>query len=108
MTRRPVLLNSGALDTLSYAPESGPSMYRILKDVYNIDLLHPPVHVAPGLSAIPHGFNRPVWESFSPEKWREIRKQYNVTQVLAETTYELNLPVAAQFRSFKLYNIPAP
>jgi hypothetical protein len=108
MTRRPVLLNSGALDTMSYAPESAPAMYRALKDVYNIDLLHPPADVAPGLGAIPHTFNRPVWDSFSADKWREIRKQYNVTQVLAETTYQLNLPVAAQFRSFKLYNIPEP
>jgi hypothetical protein len=84
VTRRPVLLNSGALDTMSYAPESAPAMYRALKDVYDIDLLQPPAHVAPGLGAIPHGFNRPVGESFSPDKWRAIRAQYNATQVLAK------------------------
>jgi hypothetical protein len=106
LTRRPVLLNSGALDTISYAPESGPAMYRALRDVYGIDLLQPPRQVARGLGAIPHGFNRPVWESFSREKWRNIRRDYNVTQVLTEVNYELALPVAAQFRNFKLYDIP--
>ena len=33
-TRRPVLLDGGSLDTLPYAPEGGPAMDRILRDVY--------------------------------------------------------------------------
>ena len=36
-TRRPVLIDSGALDTMVYAPEGGPATARIVTDVYGID-----------------------------------------------------------------------
>jgi hypothetical protein len=105
-SRRPVLINGGALDTLSYAPEGGPAMDRILRDVYGFDLLHPPAGVSPGGGAIPDAINRPVWESFSREQWQAIRRTYDVTQVLTDTSYELKLPVAAQSRNVRLYEIP--
>jgi hypothetical protein len=104
-TRRPVLLDAGALDSLPYAPESGPAMDRILRDVYGIDLFHPPPEVK-GSGAIPHGVNRPIWQRYSREKWMTIRRDYNVSQVLTRSDYTLDLPVAAETASFRLYNIP--
>jgi hypothetical protein len=104
-TRRPVLLDAGGLDSLPYAPESGPAMERVLRDVYQIDLFHPPPDVR-GAGAIPHGYNRPVWESFSREKWLSIRRSYDVTQVLTRSDYHLNLPIAVENSSFRLYRIP--
>jgi hypothetical protein len=105
-TRRPVLLDSGALDTLSYAPESGPEMARILRDVYDLDLLHPPAGFRRGSAAIPPDHNKRVWEGFTLERWREIRRTWGVTQVLTSADHELRLPVAAQIESYRLYRIP--
>ena len=105
-SRRPVLLNGGALDTLSYAPEGALAMDRILRDVYGLDLLHPPPDVNPGAGLIPDGFNRQVWQGFSREQWQAIRRTYNVTQVLTDTSYNLQLPVAAQSHFVRLYQIP--
>jgi hypothetical protein len=104
-TRRPVLLDTGGLDSLPYAPESGPAMERILRDVYQVDFFHPPIETK-GAGAIPHSFNRPVWERYSRDKWREIGREYNVTQVLSRRDYELDLPVTAETAGLRLYRIP--
>jgi hypothetical protein len=75
-TRRPVLL-AGALDTMAYAPESGPAMQRILVDVYGADLLNPP-EGAFRKSVLPRALHRDLWERNSRQRWQEIRQAYDV------------------------------
>lgn len=104
-TRRPVLIDSGALDTMVYAPQSGPAMVRILRDVYGIDFFNPPPSVR-SASAVPHEISREHWAQMSAEEWQEIRKTYNVTQILARSDYDLKLPIAAQTEHLRLYRIP--
>jgi hypothetical protein len=104
-TRRPVLIDSGALDTLMYAPEGGPGMERILRDAYDIDFFNPPPDVRRS-AWIPHSFNQPTWQGFSRERWREIGSRFDVTQVLTRASYVLDLPVVAEDARFKLYRIP--
>jgi len=104
-TRRPVLVDSGALDTVMYSLETGAAMQRILRDVYSLDLLHPPPD-AVGSGRIPPLAHRAAWESYPPEKWRDIRRTFGVTQVLAYADWSLNLPVVAQSRRLLLYDIP--
>ena len=41
-TRRPVLLDTGALDTVMYSLETGAAMQRMLRDIYGLDLFNPP------------------------------------------------------------------
>jgi hypothetical protein len=103
-TRRPVLLDSGALDTVIYAPASGPAMERILRDVYEIDFFNPPAE-ARRTSAIPHRVNKPIWERRSRRQWEEIGRTFNVTQVLTRAEWSLDLPIAAENRYFRLYRI---
>ncbi len=62
-TRRPVLIDSGALDTMVYAPESGPAMARIVTDVYGIDFFDPPREMRSS-SVIPHDANKFTWSRF--------------------------------------------
>ena len=90
-TRRPVLLY-GALDTLPYAPESGPEMQRIMQDVYGLDLFNPP-ESARGTGALPRQPHQALWESNSPERWTEIRRRWNVTQIIVPAAWTLQLPV---------------
>jgi hypothetical protein len=104
-TRRPVLLDGGGLDGLMYSLEAGPAMERILREVYGVDLLNPPEE-ARGAGRIPPRANQKVWEGYSTERWREIGRDFQVTQVLTYPDWTLNLPVAAQSRRMLLYQIP--
>jgi hypothetical protein len=104
-TRRPVLIDGGGLDGLVYAPEGAPMAERILRDVYGLDYFNPP----PGARSqglIPHDLTRAAWESYSGDKWRAIRRTYQVTQVLTPGDWTLNLPVVAQDHRFRLYRTP--
>jgi len=104
-TRRPVLLDGGGLDGLAYALEAGPEMDRILRNVYGIDLFNPPPD-ARGGGVVPPAHNRAVWEQYSRDRWREIRRAFKVTQVLTPGNWLLDLPVVAQSRQFLLYEVP--
>jgi len=91
-------------------PESGTNVApaniseRILREVYGIDLLNPPEE-ARGSGRIPPMATRRVWESYSTEKWREIARDFHVTQVLTYPDWTLNLPIAAHSRRLLLYDI---
>ncbi len=104
-TRRPVLLDTGALDTVMYSLETGAAMQRMLREIYGLDLFNPPPD-AVGAGRIPALSHRDTWEGYSPEKWRAIRRDFGVTQVLAYADWALQLPVASQSRRLLLYDIP--
>ena len=106
-TRRPVLLDTGGLDAVMYSLETGAPMQRMLRDIYGLELLHPPPD-AVGAGRIPALSHRDTWERYSPERWREIRRDFGVTQVLAYSDWTLQLPVASQSRRLLLYDIPGP
>jgi hypothetical protein len=104
-TRRPVLLDAGALDTVMYSLETGAAMQRMLREIYGLDLSNPPPD-AVGAGRIPALSHRDTWVGYPPEKWRAIRRDFGVTQVLAYADWPLQLPVAAQSRRLLLYDIP--
>jgi hypothetical protein len=106
-TRRPVLLDTGALDTVMYSLETGAAMQRMLREIYGLDLFNPPPD-AVGAGRIPALSHRGTWEGYSPERWRAIRRDFGVTQVLAYADWALQLPVASQSRRLLLYDIPGP
>jgi hypothetical protein len=105
-TRRPVLLDGGGLDGLVYSLEAAPAMDRILRDVYGVDLLHPSSPEGMWTAMIPPAINRARWESYSRQRWLEIRHTYNVTQVLTPPDWRLDLPTAARTQDMRLYQIP--
>ena len=104
-TRRPVLLDTGALDTVMYSLKTGAAMQRMLKEIYGLDLFNPPPD-AVGAGRIPALSHRATWEGYSGDKWRAIRRDFGVTQVLAYADWALQLPVASQSRRLLLYDIP--
>ena len=104
-TRRPVLLDGGGLDGLPYALAGGPEMVRILHDVYDIDFFNPPAQ-AHAIGMIPSSHNRRIWEAYSRDRWQEIRRKYNVTQVMTYNDWTLGLPIVAQNARYLLYEIP--
>jgi hypothetical protein len=104
-TRRPVLLDTGALDTVMYSLETGAAMQRMLREIYGLDLSNPPPD-AVGAGRIPPLSHRDTWIGYPPEKWRAIRRDFGVTQVLSYADWPLQLPLAAQSRRLLLYDIP--
>jgi hypothetical protein len=106
-TRRPVLIDSGALDTMVYAPEGGPATAQIVTDVYGIDFYDPPRELRSN-SLIPHDATRFTWSRsrFSAQRWRELRRTYNVSQIVTRSDYELDLPMVAEGDGLRLYRIP--
>ena len=104
-TRRPVVLDGGGLDGLPYALAGGPEMARILRDIYGIDFFNPPAE-AHGIGMVPSSFNRRVWEGYPQDRWEEIRRKYNVTQVMTYNDWTLHLPIVAQNARYLLYEIP--
>ena len=104
-SRRPVLLDGGGLDGLAYALEAAPGMDQILREVYAVDLFDPPLE-ARGGGGMPPGFNRTVWERYTRDRWREIRRRYHVTQVLTAADWRLTLPTVAQSSGLQVYDIP--
>jgi hypothetical protein len=106
-TRRPVLIDSGALDTMVYAPEGGPATAQIVTDVYGINFFDPPRELRSS-SLIPHDANRFTWapSRFSAQRWRELRRTYNVSQIVTRSDYELDLPMVAEGDGLRLYRIP--
>lgn len=105
VTRRPVLLDGGGLDTLPYAVESGPEMQRILREVYDIDLLNPPTAARQG-GIVPDELNKATWERYSISKWQDIGRAFDVTQVMTRADWLLDLPLVAQSDELRLYRIP--
>jgi hypothetical protein len=104
-TRRPVLVDSGALDTVMYSLETGAAMQEILREAYGLDLHNPPPE-AIGAGRIPPQSHRASWEGYSLEKWREIRRRFGVTQVLTYADWRLELLPVSQSRRLLLYDIP--
>lgn len=86
-TRRPVLLDPGALDMLPYAPEGGPEFERILRDAYGIDFFNSPGSATLGIEP-----TKTLWQSWTLADWQRIRNEFNVTQVLTSADWILQLP----------------
>ena len=103
LTRRPVLFEGISLDVIMYVPDVAPEINRILKDVYGMDLFHPP----PGrhYGALVRNDGKELWESRSPRQWAEIRKKYAVTDIITYPDWTLKLPIVARNDQYILYEI---
>lgn len=106
-TRRPVLLDGGGLDMLSYVPEAGPEMERILRKAYGVDFFDPGHSKATRLGTIPPAASEKIWRKRLPSEWIRIRKEFGVTEVLAFARWKLRLPVVTENEELALYRIPA-
>ena len=102
-TRRPVLLDGGALDALLYVPDAAPETDRILQRVYGTTLA--------SLQQSHEGFLRgevgeALWQARTPAEWQDIAQAFGVTDVLTDSGWTLQLPVLASSTDFVLYEIP--
>jgi hypothetical protein len=106
--RRPTPIDPGALDGFLSAPESGPQLNDILGKIYGLNILVPPLKegsVERNSGTIPCVYKK-LWEERSVALWRDIKKEFGVTDILTLPDWHLQLPVVARGNAYILYAIP--
>ncbi len=104
-TRRPVLLDGGALDMFSYIPETGPEFNKILKQIYGLDLFTKPADGTLDEGRLSYA-HQALWESRSLEEWKFLQKEFGITDILTPASWNLKLPMITNELKLKLYTIP--
>jgi hypothetical protein len=99
LTRRPILLDGGALDEMVYVPRAAPLVERILRGVYGVDASQVPNQLRPDTA-------RGLWEARTVGDWQTVGRQFGVTDVLTFNGWTLNLPVVVRSPNYILYRIP--
>jgi hypothetical protein len=103
-TQRPLLME-GDLTSLPFALDEADEAARVMKEVFGVDFFNPPDE-ARHSGALPSLHTKMIWERYSSEDWRRIRRDFHVVDVLTGADWTLNLPVAAQSRELRLHHIP--
>jgi hypothetical protein len=105
ITRRPVLLDPGALDMLPYALAGGPAVERSLRIGYGVEFFEPPaasLHEA----RLPPEFVQPIWEARTAAQWSDVATALGVTDVLVPASWKLQgIPLIEQNQLYALYQL---
>jgi hypothetical protein len=101
VTRRAVLLETGAMDFLPYTPEAGPEAVRILHVLYASDYFR---YSDRGLLDPEHIFQ--VWTARSTAEWRRVAREVGFREILVNNGWNLALPEIARSEWYVLYRIP--
>ncbi len=107
MTRRPVLLDLGALDMLPYVPEVGEKMFAILREVYGIRLS---TEINPKANEIDFVYPnaQKLWETRHVEEWQLLAKRYHFSELLTPPNWNLQLKRLSVSSKYALYEISEP
>ena len=101
-TRRPVLLDGGALDWLPYVPEGAAQADTILRRVYGIDSFHDVPDYSGGLW---FDAGKALWEGRTAAEWDDIAREFGVTDILTYSDWRLDLPAIARNTNYILYRV---
>lgn len=104
ITRRPLVLDPGALDMLPYAIAGAPAVERILADLYGIEFFSPPGS-ALQQGVVPYGMAKKIWESRAPVGWRATASRIGFTHVLVPALWRIDLPLVAKSEVYALYRV---
>lgn len=85
---------------ISYMPSLGPSIYKIYRDVYGLDLL-----AAKG-ERKPRTYWREEWARRTGDEWVSLGRGYSIRYVLVRGEMQLDLPEVFREQGGALYKIP--
>jgi hypothetical protein len=105
MTRRPIVLDPGALDMLPYALAGAPQVERILGDLYGVEYFDPPGS-AIRQGVVPYAVARKTWETRAWAGWRATATRIGFTHVLTPAAWSVGLPLVAKSDVYALYRVP--
>jgi len=98
--QHPVMTDMATITWIPYRPSLGPSLSKMYRDLYGIDLAP-----SPGSNA----GSRPwfeVWPSKSLPEWQAFATEYDFRHVLAPSFMELPLPRVVEGDTDHLYHVP--
>lgn len=93
-TRRCLLLDLAQVDFLTFVPKAISATEHIMNRVYGQSLLH-------RLSNY-----KGLWERRTLKEWQEIRREFNVADVIVIKNWKLKLPKVVGSKDYNLYHIP--
>ena len=105
-TRRPVLLDGGALDGLPYIPEAVAQADTILRRVYGIDTVRD-VPEGEDIGGLWPDAGKALWEARTSAEWKALAHEFGVTDVLTYAGWRLRLPVIDRSSDF-IHSRPPP
>jgi hypothetical protein len=105
-TRRPIVLDSGALDVVTYAPAAAPAVERMLNDLYGVSLLAPPEGLRPD-GRVPVDAVRGTWRRFTRDDWRRLSQRYGFSHVVASPDWGLQLESLATGGGVQTFQVTA-
>jgi hypothetical protein len=100
-TRRPVLLETGAMDFIPYVPEAGPEVVRILHVLYARDYFRPSDRGLIDAESVAR-----VWSERSAGEWRKVARELGFRDILVSAGWALALPEVARSDEYVLYRVP--
>ena len=106
-TRRPILLDGGALDALIYVPQAATVSESILRGVYDITLTGPAMVDGESHGALPEWLGNETWPTRTVADWQAIREAFGVTDVLTARDWSLTLPLITRDDRLALWHIPS-
>ncbi|MBX7166149.1 MAG: hypothetical protein K1X74_07350 [Pirellulales bacterium] len=107
-TGRPVLLSGGSIDAIWYVPEAGADMYRVLHEVYGIDLARPlESRESMSIGSLYRDAGRELWQRRTAPEWQQLARKYGFQDIVVYKDWKLDLPLIADGDSYRLYRVPA-
>lgn len=104
-TRRPLLIDPGALDGLPYVPIAARATDEILRELYRITIAGPPDGDLGAIGVVPEDADD-NWGNRTPERWRALSDRFGFTDILTTTELTLQLPEVARDDELVLWRIP--
>jgi hypothetical protein len=105
-TRRPVLIDGGALDALIYVPEAATTSDHILREIYDLTLTRPGSREDWSDGVLPDWAGEHVWRDRTVAGWQAIGDSFGVTDILTPSGWSLQLPLVARDDNLALWQIP--
>jgi hypothetical protein len=106
-TRSPLVFDAGTLDVLPYQPAAGAAIVRILRDLYETDLLRPPPGMRPE-GRVPPAAYREAWERRSWQEWERLARDFGFGRVLTDAGWRLNLRRLAESHGLQVFAVERP
>ena len=99
---KPILLDTQSFDFLPYHPYLLKNTFKILKDIYGVEINNPPNKNDPRL---PEKFIKKTFEAKQKTDWEYIEKKYNANYIVVPSSWKINLSLFKNNNFYSIYKI---
>ena len=99
---KPVLVDTMSFDFIPYHPYLVSKIFKIFKDVYEVDIKNPPIKYN---TYLPDSLIKKSFEKKDRETWEMIGKKYNAKYVVTPSEWNIKLDIFKSNSFFSIYKI---